>query len=139
MANFATEQDVRDKFQLTDTTLVPAALVDGSIDDAHVEVLRRLDPVYDVPSPEEGVVLGETLLAGAHLVRTLASRSAFESKHLSVGGRRIQPGNRVEALTGIGESAELRAWEVLEPFLLPRAGRTVAEVTTTTPVLGEEE
>ena len=36
-------------------------------------------------------------------------------------------------------SGEELSLEVLEPFLLPRAGRTVAEVTTTTPVLGEEE
>ena len=97
MANFATETEVRDKFQLTDTILAPTALITTSIDDAHEEVLRFLDPAYDVPSPEAALVSGEVLLAGAHALRSLASKDAAEQKHVSVGGSRVDSGNRFHA------------------------------------------
>ncbi len=138
MAIFTTESDVRDKFQLTDTALVPASLVASSIADANTELLRFLDPVYDTGSPADGQVLGETLLAGAHLLRSLASKDGFEQKSLSIGGQRVDGGDRFAALTSMAASAEEQAWGILEPFLLDRSARAVLKVTDTTPVLGEE-
>jgi len=138
MANFATETEVRDKFQLTDTTLAPAALITTSIDDAHEEILRLLDPAYDVPTPDAALVSGEVLLAGAHALRSLASKDAAEQKHVSVGGSRIDSGKRFDVLMAMAASAEERAWQTLEPFLLDRTSRQVADVTETTPILGEE-
>ena len=110
MAAFTTESAVRDKFQLTDTTLVPSALVTGSINDAHEIVLRFLDPVFDVPSPDAEVVLGETLLSGAHLLRSLSSSEAFTQKRLTIGGQRIDVARRFEALNDAADSAEEQAW-----------------------------
>ena len=138
MANFATETEVRDKFQLTDTTLAPSALITGSIDDAHEEILRVLDPAYDTGSPEAALVSGEVLLAGTHALRSLASKDAAEQKHVSVGGSRVAAGNRFDVLMAMAVSAEERAWQTLEPFLLERASRQVADVTETTSVLGKE-
>lgn len=138
MANFTTEAEVREKFQLTDTTLVPSSLVTSSIDDAHTEVLRHLDPQYDTGSPEDALVLGETLLAGSHLMQSLASKEAFTQKHVTVGGSRLEPGKRFEALTSASSTARDQAWQALEPYLSERSSRQVAEVTETTPVLGEE-
>ncbi|MCH7960022.1 MAG: hypothetical protein IID08_07825 [Candidatus Hydrogenedentes bacterium] len=138
MANFSTEADVRETFQLTDTVLVPSALVVRSIDDAHSEILRFLDPQYDVSPAAAGVILGETLLAGAHLLRSLASKDAFSQKHLAVGGVRVQAGNRFQVLTKLASDNEGRAWEALEPFLLVRPSRKLAEVTDSVPVVGEE-
>ncbi len=138
MANFTTEQAVRDAFQLTDTTLVPATLVEQSIDDAHTEILRRLDAAYDVPSPAAALVLGETLLAGARLLRSLAAKSANEMKDLSIGGKRVESGKRFEALHDAADSAEQEAWKHLEPYMLARSPRSVLIVTDSTPVLGEE-
>ena len=138
MAIFTSESAVRDKFQLTDTTLVSSALVTGSIDDAHEIVLRFLDPVFDVPSPDAEVVLGETLLSGAHLLRSLASSEAFTQKRLTIGGQRIDVARRFEALNDAADSAEERAWYVLEPFVLARPASKVADVTDTTPIVEED-
>lgn len=138
MANFSTEADVRETFQLTDAVLVPSALVARSIDDAHSEILRFLDPQYDVIPAATGVILGETLLGGANLLRSLASKDAFTQKHLSVGGVRVQAGNRFETLTKLASDNADRAWEALEPFLLARPSRSLAEVTDSVPVVGKE-
>ena len=137
MPVFSSESAVREKFQLTDTTLVPATLVTTNIDDAHEVVLRFLDPVYDVPSPNLTVVLGETLLAGAHLLRSLASSEAFTQKRLTVGGQRLDVARRFEALTAAAGTAEEHACHVLEPFVLGRPATSVADVTETTPIVEE--
>ncbi len=138
MAVFTTESAVREKFQLTDTTLVTAALVTGSINDAHEIVLRFLDPVFDVPSPGAEVVLGETLLSGTHLLRSLASSEAFTQKRLTIGGQRIDVARRFEALNDAADSAQEQAWQVLEPFVLARPAPKVADVTKTTPIIEED-
>ena len=138
MAIFTSESAVRDKFQLTDATLVPSALVAGSINDAHEIVLRFLDPVFDVPSPDAEVILGETLLSGAHLLRSLASSEAFTQKRLTIGGQRIDVARRFEALNDAADSAEEQAWHVLEPFVLARPASKVADVTKTTPIVEED-
>lgn len=138
MASFASEPDVRLRFQLSDTTLVTSDLVTGSIEDAHVEVLRFLDPVFDVSPAADGVVLGETLLAGAFLFRSLASKDAFEQKDLSLGGHRIQAGKRFGSLSAAASIAEEEAWRVLEPFLSARPPRSPLDVSDTSAVLGEE-
>ena len=137
-ANFATETEVREQFQLTDTTVTPTALIPASIHDAHEEILRLLDPVDDVPSPEAAIVSGAVLLAGAHVLRSLASKDAAEQKHVSVGGSRVEAGKRFDVLMTMAASAEERAWQTLEPFLLDRASRQVADVTETTSILGKE-
>ena len=138
MAVFTTESAVREKFQLTDTTLVTTALVTGSMDDAHELVLRFLDPIFDVPSPDAEVVLGETLLSGAHLLRSLASSEAFNQKRLTVGGQRIDVARRFEALNEAADSAGEQAWEVLEPFVFARPAAKAVDVTETTPIIEED-
>ncbi len=138
MANFTTESEVRLKFQLNDTTLVPSGLVTQSIDDAHVEVLRFLDPEYDTEEPEDALVLGETLLAGAHLFRSLASKDAFEQKRGTIGRQRVEEGKRFASLMGVASLTEDQAWYVLAPYLAAYPARAVAGVTASTVVLGEE-
>jgi hypothetical protein len=138
MSSFATEADVRLKFQLNDTTLAPSALITGSIEGAHAEILRFLDPAFNVLSPETALVMGETLLAGAHLFRSLASKDAFDQKQITVGGHRIDAGKRFSALMTLASLAEQNAWYTLEPYLLERPSRAFAEATDTTAVLGEE-
>lgn len=138
MAVFSSESAVREKFQLSDTVLVPSTLITVSIDDAHLEVLRALDPQFDVPTPDDEVVLGETFLAGSHVLRSLSSKHAFEQKDIVVGGKRISGGRRFEALQEAAEDAATRAWETLEPFILPVTARKVADVTDTTPVWDKE-
>ena len=138
MAIFTSESAVREKFQLTDTTLVPSTLVTTSMDDAHELVLRFLDPVYDVPSPVAAVILGETLLAGAHLLRSLASSEAYSQKKLTIGGQKIDVSKRFEALTEAADVAEQQAWYVLEPYVLAVPGEDMVETTDTMPIIEED-
>ncbi|HIJ74646.1 MAG TPA: hypothetical protein HPP83_11150 [Candidatus Hydrogenedentes bacterium] len=138
MANFTTEAQVREKFQLNDTTLVPSSLIEAGIDDAHDELLRFLDPVFAEGTPDDALVMGETLLAGAHLFRTLASGEAFGQKHVAIGGQRVEEGARFGTLMAVATEAEKQAWYLLEPYLADRPSREVAAATDGTPILGEE-
>ena len=138
MANFATEDDVRLKFQLNDSTLVPSALVSASIDDAHAELLRVLDARFVSGSTDASLVMGEVMLAGAHLFRSLASKDAFEQRQVVIGSHRIDAGKRFGALTAMACLAEQNAWYLLEPYLVDRPSRAVLAATDTTAVLGEE-
>lgn len=137
MANFATEADVRLKMQLNDAALVPADLVNASIDAAHEIILRRLDPQYDVTPAAVGLVIGETLLAGSRLLQSLASRDAFEQKHVTIGGQRIEEGRRFAMLMAMAATAETEAWTLLAPFLLDCPGRVAMEASETAPILGD--
>lgn len=137
MANFTTESAVRLKFQANDTTWAPSGLVVASITDAHDEIMRWLDPSVNIQSPEEGLVLGETLLAGAHLLRSLASKDAVLQKDVMIGGQRVETGKRFAALMALSAKVEEAAWQTLEPYLRDREGTVLAAVTDSAPVLGE--
>lgn len=137
MAAFITENDVREKFQLTDTTLIVSSLVARNINDAHLVVLRFLDPQFDTPTPDAALVLGETLLAGAYLLRSLASSQAFQRKKLTVGGQQLDVARRYEAMVEHADAAETQAWHVLEPFLQAKPADRVAGVTDSQPVIEE--
>ena len=138
MAAFSTEEAVRLRFQVSDAVSVPSALVTASIDDAHLAILERLDPGVDTQTPPEGLVLGETLLAGARLLRSLASKQAVSHKTLMVGGQRIDVGNRFVSLMALSKTGEQEAWDTLEPFLEAPARSGGIGVTDSTPVLGQE-
>jgi hypothetical protein len=137
MAAFSTESDVRLKFQLEDTTLVPSDLVTQSIDDAHEVVLRHLHDDVDTGSPAAALILGETLLSGALLLHSLSSNDAFVQKNVSVGGNRIAEGGRFDALRSAAATAEDQAWYLLQPYLADEPERFLLGVTDTRPVLGE--
>ncbi len=137
MANFTNETNVRTKTQLTDTTRVPSSLVESSIDDAHETILRRLDPVYDVQPPDDGLVRGETLLAGAYLLRSVASGASFSARDLRLGDRYLEEGGRYKAMARMADTYEEEAWEVLAPFLAEISGGFHANATDSEEILGE--
>ncbi len=138
MPTFTNESEVRQKFQLTDTTLVPSSLVAAAIDDAHAELLRFLDSDTVTEPPEDALVMGETLLAGAHLYRSLASKAAFDQKRLGIGSTKLEESSRFQSLMAVAEAAEEQAWYTLEPYLEAPPPRTVGDVTDTETVLGED-
>ena len=137
MAGFTTESDVRLKFQLEDSTLVPPDLVAKCIDDAHEVVLRQLHAEVDTGSPEAALVAGETLLAGALLLHSLSANDAFVQKNVSVGGARIAEGGRFDALRAAAATAEEQAWYLLQPYLADEPERLLLDATDTQPILGE--
>lgn len=138
MATFATESDVREKFQLTDTNTVSSALVVRGLNDANTDILRVLDDDVDTVTPEAGLIMGEALLAGAYVLRSLASGDAFSQKNLSLGTARVAGGDRFGDMSKAAEVAESQAWYVLEPYVSEMPEKPVASVTDTQPVLGEE-
>ena len=137
MAKFATEEDVRQRFQLNDETQVPPALVEVCIAAAHDEILLRLDPLFSVEPPQSALAVGETLLAGAHVFRALAGKDAADQRQLTIGGQHLEAGRRFDALIETAALTEEKAWYVLEPFLKPRPAIAPADTTDTVPVLGE--
>jgi len=138
MANFTNESLVRLRFQASDTTLVSSELVNAAIDDAHAELLRFLDPQFDTGNPEEALVMGETLLAGAHLFHALAAGEAFGQKRVTIGGQRVEESERYDTLTALARTADEQAWYILEPYIEDRPSRSVSDSTDTIPVLGGE-
>jgi len=138
MAGFTTEALVREKFQLTDTTQVLASLVNRNIDDAHLILLRFLDPVFDLPTPAAAIVLGETLLAGAYLLRSLAPGSSYARRKVTVGGQRIEPSGKAEAMHAEADRAESEAWRTLEPYLRIIPSDRIAAATDTESIVGED-
>lgn len=138
MAAFTTEAAVRLKFQAADASIAPADLINESIDHAHELILRRLDPQYDTTPAPDGVILGETLLAGARMLRSIASKDALDQRSMTIGGQRIEAGRRFSTLMAMASEADTAGWEALEPFLLELKPRNAVEATDTTPVLGEE-
>jgi hypothetical protein len=141
MANFTDETRVRLKTQLTDTAKVPQGLVTRSIDDAHAEILKLFDPVYDLEPPDENVVRGETLLAGAYLLRSLSSGAAFDIKELRILDETVGETGKYKALMGLAEELERDAWEVLSDFLLaPQGGADFRSgVTESEEILGDTD
>lgn len=137
MANFTTEAAVRLRMQVDDTTTVSTALVEQSIDDAHARILTLLDAGVDTESPLAELVLGETLLAGAMLLRSLASGEATQGRQITIGGNRVDTPRRYATLMAETGETERRAWETLGPFLAAVAPRVVAEGTDSVAVLGE--
>ncbi len=116
MAVFSSEAMVREKFQAADAA-AGAGLVVQSLADAHEEILRALGDGVDTETPPAGLVLGETLLAGAHLLRSLASRTAITQRELRIAGNQAGPGKRFEELLALAAETESRGWQVLTPYL----------------------
>ncbi|HOE66950.1 MAG TPA: hypothetical protein PLO62_10535 [Candidatus Hydrogenedentes bacterium] len=134
---FATEDGVRARLRLTDTALAPQGLVLMAIADAHTVIGRWLDPRHGSGTPADGLALGETLLAGAYLLRSLAAKEAFDQKDVVVGGQRVASGNRFASLRALAAGFECQAWEALGPYLRDRGTRAGLDATPTRRVLGE--
>lgn len=137
MATFTNETRVREKLQLADTETVSSTLVLRSIDDAHEKILPILDSTVDPQSPEEALIMAETLLAGAELMRSLAAKGAHDLRNLRIGGQQIDEEQRFRALMVMSRELEKDGWRLLEPYVKPRPSRSIAKVTNTIPVLGE--
>ncbi len=136
MAAFTTESAVRLKFQVPDAAGAPQDLVLKSIADAHEEILKCLAPGVNPSAPEATLILGETLLAGACLLKSLAAKAAVQQKEVMVGGQRVDTGKRYAALIALSTQSSDQAWELLRPYLRVPPAAAVAVVTDTTPVLG---
>jgi hypothetical protein len=134
---FTTEEEVRLRFQLTDTVNVPSSLVASCIEEAHEDILRLLDPRHEAGAPPGPLVLGETFLAGAAVLRAVAAKDAYDQKNIAVGGQRIEDGARFGSLMSAAAAAVDQAWAQLEPYLVDRAERLGVAATDSTPVLGE--
>lgn len=136
MPAFTTESLVRLKFQLASTADFPATLIADAIDEAHEEVAARLAPSVNIEDPPGALMIGETLLAGARTLRSLAAREAAVQRHVTVGGQRLDTTPRHAQLALSAARAEEQAWAMLAQFLAAPAARTTVAATDSVPVLG---
>jgi hypothetical protein len=130
MAAFTTEARVRLVMQVGDTAVATTELVNRCIDDAHTLLLARLDPAVDDQNPDDALINGETQLAGAHLLRSLAGRAAAQGRKVRVGGQQLETGKQFGALMRIADDTETRAWAILAPYLMARPTRSALTTPT---------
>lgn len=125
---FTDEARVREHTGLTNPTRVPSSLVQQRIEDAHETLLRDLDPAY-VGSSDPVLILGETELATANLLRSLAAQIGVTENQLTTAGLSQVATQRTEKLQALADSEEARAWQHLRPFLKgqPDEGFALAE------------
>lgn len=116
MAAFTSEETVRLKFQLDNVPEATTALVAASIDNAHSMVLERVREEY-VEGPPESIVIAETLLAGAALLRSLSARLALDKREVRLAGHQLETGKRFPALLAVAAAAEEEALRLLTPWL----------------------
>ncbi len=135
MPTFATEDDVRLKFQLSENAASSELVADGLLQ-AHLCVLVRLDPAANTELEAERLRDGEALLAGALVLRALASGWATERRNVSLAGQRLDTGARGPALCEAAASAEYRGWERLAPVLLRLPAPLPSLTTDPMPLLG---
>ncbi len=123
MPPFALEAAVRLKFRLEDVSEASSELIEASILHGHNDILARVREDI-VAAPPESVVIAETLLAGAALLRSLAARQALEKRDLRLSGHQFTTGQRFPALLETASAAELEAGRLLTPFLKCGVGLT---------------
>ena len=101
---------------LSDSGRVSDELVDQRIADAHADILRDLLPEYTA-STDEMLVLAETELSTAYVLRSLALASAYTERDHRSGDLTLRQRGRSAALAARAEVEERRAWGRLLPFL----------------------
>lgn len=137
MNPFATEDDVRLKFQLSESAASSGLVADGLLQ-AHLCVEMRLDPGIDTELEVDRLRDGEALLAGALVLRALAVGQAAERRSVSLAGQRMDTGARGPALCEAAASAEYRGWERLAPLLAALPAPLPALATDPMPLAGED-
>ena len=136
MAGIIDIDDLRLAFQATDETVIPDELVQSAIDVAHGRLERWVSVEHWDGTPEQGLVRAETLLAGAELMRALASSHAIKERAVRLAGQQVKEGDRFRHLMQAAESAERCAWMCAEPYMLRATGPVPGDVTPTREVLG---
>ncbi len=126
---FTDETLVRNHSGLTDDDAIPSDLVERSIADAHAVIVAELDPAY-AESDDEVLVLAETELATAFLLRTLAGNKAGLGRDLSTMHLRIQELGKAPELRAQADDEEKRAWGRVGKFLKTRRSAFGFELAT---------
>lgn len=136
MPPYASESDVRLRFQLTDEARTPSALIAACLDEAHDIVTRFLGAVAP-DAPPTPVVLAETLFAGAAVFRALEAASAQEHSRITIGDQTIDDASMRRRLAEVARTAVEWAWSLLEPYGPQTPARVPGDATATQPLLGE--
>lgn len=116
MTAFITNDTVRLKFQLEEASGISEELIAVGIENAHADILSRIQDCY-AAAPPEPVVTAETLLAGAALLRSLTARMALERRETRLAGQQLDTGKRLPALLEVASAAESEADRLLQPYL----------------------
>ena len=130
MSAYTTGKMLRVKFQLDSLAEVTSALIEASIKHAHGIVINRIREEY-LDAPPEPVIVAETLLAGAALLRSLSARLALDRREARLAGHQLETGKRFPAMLAVAEAAEAEALELLKPWLRHGAKAEAPALLTT--------
>lgn len=119
---FTDETTLREHTGLKNTTRIPSSLIVQRIADAHETLVADLDPAHAV-STDLMLRLGETELAAAYLLRSLATQVAFEETNLATAGLANRESKKSERLRALADEQEASAWARLKPYLRTRQDR----------------
>lgn len=113
---FTDEDTIRTHTGWQNTDLVPSGLITQRIENAHAALLLEIDPAYQ-ESTDALLILAETELATACLLRSLATEAGFEDRDLRTANLTMRAGSRVENLRELADVEEASGWRHARPFL----------------------
>ncbi len=113
---FTNESTVRAHTQLLDDEKFPKELIVGRINDAHSIILRDLNPIY-ANSNDQLLILAETELTAAFILRSLAAKSAVDTRQVRLPDVYYRESGKTINLIEASDKEEQSAWAHLAPFL----------------------
>ena len=126
---FTDETTIRTHTGWQNTDLVPSGLITQRIQNAHAALLVEIDPAYH-ESTDPLLILAETELATAYLLRSLATEAGFEERDLRTSNLTLRAGARVENLNELAGAEEASAWRHARPFLRRGTSRVPLRLVT---------
>lgn len=102
---FSDESLIRTHSGWANTSLVPSSLVVQRLEDAHQVLLSALHPDY-LQSEDPRLVLAETELATAFILRSLATEAGFEDRDIRTTQITLRAGSRVRNLIELADNEE---------------------------------
>lgn len=119
---FSDENLIRIHSGWNNTDLVTASLVAQRLADAHQVLLSALHPDY-LASNDPRLILAETELATAFILRSLATEAGFEDRDIRTTQLTLRAGPRVRNLLELADSEESLAWNHARPLLVCAGSR----------------
>lgn len=136
MPSYTDAERVRTHFQYRQTGDDADALVSEAIAAAEAVLSPQLSDAFD-PPPDD-LQFAATLLAGAMLLRSLASAEAHEGALLTLGGQRLDGTRRFGQLMARAADAEASAWQLAAPYLAAPPARKIVAALPTVPIFASQ-
>lgn len=134
MPDYTDADRVRTHFQFHQTGDDADGLVSEAIAAAEAVLSPQLSAALPPPPGPDDLQFAATLLAGAILLRSLATAEAHEGALLTLGGQRLDSTRRFGQLMARAADAEASAWRLAAPNLAPSPVRKIVAALPTMPI-----